>query len=184
MKLPKSNILYTENQIRARVNELGLRINADLNDDGKPIVCVCVLRGAIMFYTDLMKAIDNENIVYEFMTLQSYESALMTSDTMVTTGKVRLVQDLRTDVSGKHVLIVEDIVDSGHTVAYLKKYFEDKNALDVKVACLLDKPAARQVDVQADYIAFTLERPAYIIGYGLDANQKYRNLNGIYEVIE
>jgi hypoxanthine phosphoribosyltransferase len=176
--------LYTENEIRARVNELGIRINADMNDDGKPIVCVCVLRGAIMFYTDLMKAIDNENVVYDFITLQSYESALMTSDSMVTTGKVRLVQDLRTDVSGKHVLIVEDIVDSGYTVAYLKRYFEDKNAIDVKIACLLDKPSNRQVNVSADYVAFTLQRPAYIIGYGLDANQKYRNLNAIYEVIE
>ena len=184
MKLPKCNVLYTENEIRAKVNELGLKINADMNDDGKPIVCVCVLRGAVMFFTDLMKAIDNENVVYDFITLQSYESALMTSESMVTTGKVRLVQDLRTDVSGKHVLVVEDIVDSGHTVAYLKQYFEGKNAIDVKIACLLDKPATRQVDVKADYVAFTLQRPAYIIGYGLDSNQKYRNLNGIYEVIE
>ena len=183
MKLPKCNELFSENQIRARVNQLGLQILADLGD-GKPIVCVCVLRGAVMFFTDLMKAVDSENVVYDFITLQSYETAMVQSETMQTTGKVRLVQDLRMDVAGKHVLVVEDIVDSGHTVAYLKKYFENKNALDVKIACLLDKPMTRQVDVKADYIAFSLERPAYIIGYGLDSNQKYRNLNGIYEVIE
>lgn len=183
MKLPKSNELFSENQIRAKVNELGLKIQAEFNDD-KPIVCVCVLRGAVMFFTDLMKAIDSEQVLYDFITLQSYETAMVQSESMQTTGRVRLVQDLRTDVSGKHVLVVEDIVDSGYTVAYLRKYFENKGALDVKIACLLDKPAGRKVDVSVDYTAFTLERPAYIIGYGLDANQKYRNLNGIYEVIE
>ncbi len=183
MKLPTCNELFSENQIRARVNELGLQIQADFND-GKPIVCVCVLRGAVMFFTDLMKAVDSENVVFDFITLQSYETAMVQSESMKTTGRVRLVQDLRTDVTGKHVLVVEDIVDSGHTVDYLRRYFESKNALDVKIACLLDKPMARKVDVAADYVAFSLERPAYIIGYGLDANQKYRNLNGIYEVIE
>lgn len=185
MKLPKSNVLFSENVIRERIAELGKKINAEYNDD-KPIVCVCVLRGAVMFYTDLMKSIDNENVVYDFITLQSYESAMVEgpSNTMTTTGRVRLVQDLRMDVTGKHVLVVEDIVDSGHTIAYLRKYFEGKNALDVKIACLLDKPMSRKVDAPVDYIAFTLERPAYIIGYGLDADQRYRNLDGIYEVIE
>ena len=102
---------------------------------------------------------------------------------MQTTGKIKLIQDMRENVAGKHVLVVEDIVDSGNTVHYLREYFEGKDALDVKIACLLDKPMARKVKAEADYVAFTLARPAYIIGYGLDDDQYYRNLNGIYEVV-
>lgn len=176
------NVLYTEEVIRARVRELGKEIAKNYDDD-KPIVCVCVLRGAVMFYTDLMKEIKSDNVVYDFVTLSSYENALV-AGSMATTGKIKLIQDLRENVEGKHVLVVEDIVDSGYTVEYIRQYFAAKNPLDVKIACLLDKPMCRKTDAKADYIAFTLERPAYIIGYGLDSDQKYRNLDGIYEVIE
>ena len=184
MNLPKSNILFSEEQIRKRVKEIGKALTQKYSDN-KPIVCVCVLRGAIMFFTDLMKEIDSENVVYEFITLQSYESAMVQGETsMVTTGRVKLVQDLRTSVEDKHVLVVEDIVDSGYTLSFLRQYFQNKNALDVTVACLLDKPLSRKIEVKVDYTAFTLERSSYIIGYGLDADQKYRNLNGIYEVVQ
>lgn len=176
------NVLYTEADICARVKEMGAQITETYTDD-KPVVCVCVLRGAVMFYTDLMKEIKSDNVVYDFVTLSSYENALV-AGSMTTTGKIKLIQDLRENVEGKHVLVVEDIVDSGFTVAYLRQYFASKNPLDVRIACLLDKPMCRKTDAKADYVAFTLERPAYIIGYGLDSDQKYRNLDGIYEVIE
>ena len=175
------NILYSEAEIRARVKELAEDISAGYGDD-KPIVCVCVLRGAVMFYTDLMKELKSDAVVYDFVTLSSYENA-MVEGTMSTTGRIKLIQDLRENVEGKHVLVVEDIVDSGYTVDYLRKYFAAKNAADVKIACLLDKPMSRKVDAKADYVAFTLERPSFIIGYGLDCDQKYRNLDGIYEAV-
>ena len=177
----KKNLLCSEQDIRVRVKELAAEISACYKDD-KPVVCVCVLRGAVMFFTDLMKEIKSDAVVYDFVTLSSYENA-MVEGTMSTTGKIKLIQDLRENVEGKHVLVVEDIVDSGFTVDYLRRYFASKNALDVKIACLLDKPMSRKVDAHADYVAFTLERPAFIIGYGLDYDQKYRNLDGIYEVV-
>ena len=174
--------LYSETCIRNRIKELAAEISKNYTDD-KPVVCVCVLRGAVMFYTDLMKELRNDNLVYDFVTLSSYEHALV-SGGMTTSGRVRLIQDLRENVEGKHVLVVEDIVDSGYTIEYLRTYFASKNPIDVKIACLLDKPMTRKVDAHADYIAFTLERPAFIIGYGLDSNQRYRNLPGIYEVVD
>lgn len=182
MNLPKSNVLFSEQAIRARIKEMSKDIMADFDND-KPIVCVCVLRGAVMFFTDLVKELDTDRVVLDLVTLASYESALVSGGNMQTTGRVRLIQDMRENVEGKNVLVVEDIVDSGHTINYLRSYFENKNASQVKIACLLDKPMTRQVPVQADYVAFTLERPAYIIGYGLDDGQKYRNLPGIYEVV-
>ncbi len=181
MKLPRCKILYCEDEIKRRVKALGAEITKQY-DDGKPLVCVCVLRGAVMFFTDLMKEIDSENVVYDFVTLSSYETA-MVEGTMATTGKVKLIHDLRENVEGKHVLVVEDIVDSGYTIDYIRKYFATKKPLDIRVACLLDKPKSRKVEAYADYIAFTLSYSPYIIGYGLDSDQKFRNLNAIYEVI-
>lgn len=173
----KTNVLYSREVLEKRIAELGQEIKQTYPADNKPIICLCVLRGAVMFYADLMKSIDDERVVFDFITLSSY-------DYTTTTGKVKLVQDLRCDVKDAHVLIVEDIIDSGYTLQYLKKYFAGKEAADVKVATLLDKPMARKVDITPDFTAFTLSRPAFIIGYGLDLDQKYRNLDCILEVIE
>ena len=175
MKEPNKRLLYSEAEIRARVKELAQDIAKDYTDD-KPILCVCVLRGAVMFYTDLVKELSDKHLIFDFVTLSSYENA------MYSEGRIKLIQDLRESAEDRHVLVVEDIVDSGYTVAYLRKYFASKNALDVRIACLLDKPMTRKVDSKADYVAFTLQRDAFIIGYGLDCAQRYRNLNGIYEV--
>ena len=174
MKLPKCNELFSENQIRAKVNELGVKIKAEFND-GKPIVCVCVLRGAVMFFADLMKAIDSEQVVYDFITLQSYETAMVQSESMQTTGKVRLVQDLRTDVSDKHVLVVEDIVDSGKTLSHLVRYLKERGAASVKTCTLLDKPDRRAVDFTPDYCGKIIP-DEFVVGFGLDYDEKYRNL--------
>lgn len=182
MKL-KSQILFDEKTIRTQVKRVAEEIARDFGGDDTDLVCVCVLRGAVMFYADLMKELTLENVVYDFVTLQSYESARIDGGTMGTTGVIKLIQELRTSVEGKNVIVVEDIVDSGYTVEYLRRYFKDKNAKNVRIAALLDKPLGRKVEAKADYLAFTLERNAFIIGYGLDCDQKYRNLPGIYEVV-
>ena len=181
MNLPNCRVVFSHEQIQERLDELGKEITSFYKDD-KPIVCVCVLRGAVIFFADLIKRIDSDKVVCDFVTLQSYETAMEVGG-MQTTGRIKLIQDMRESVKDKHVLVVEDIVDSGNTVNYLHEYFKGKEALDVKIACLLDKPMARKVEVKVDYIAFTLERPAYIIGYGLDDDQRYRNLDAIYEII-
>ena len=181
MNLPKCNVVFSREQIEERLVALGKEITSFYNDD-KPIVCVCLLRGAVMFFSDLIRHIDSDKVVCDFVTLQSYETAMEVGG-MQTTGKIKLIQDMREKVKGKHVLVVEDIVDSGNTVNYLHEYFKGKEAIDVKIACLLDKPMSRKVEVKVDYVAFTLSRPAYIIGYGLDDGQKYRNLDAIYEIV-
>lgn len=183
MKL-NNRILYDEATIRSRIKEVAAEIMRDYEGDETELVCVCVLRGAVMFYTDLMKELAIENLVYDFVTLQSYENARIAGGTMGTTGVIKLIQELRTNVEDKNVIVVEDIVDSGYTVEYLRRYFKDKKAKSVKIAALLDKPLGRKVEAKADYLAFTLERNAFIIGYGLDCDQKYRNLPGIYEVVD
>ena len=128
-----------------------------------------------MFFTELVQKIRGE-VVLDFMTLSSYDSGTSSS------GKVRMVNGIREDVKGKHVLIVEDIIDSGHTIKFLREYFSEKDPVDVKVACLLDKPMSRQVHADVDFKAFTLEKPSFVIGYGLDYDQHYRNLSNILEV--
>lgn len=177
MEKLKMRLLYDEDEIRRRVKEVAREIAAGYTDD-EPILAVCILRGAVMFFTDLVKEMPDRNVMFDFVTLSSYENA------MYTTGRVKLIQDLRESVEGRHVLVVEDIVDSGYTIDYIRRYFAAKNPLDVKVACLMDKPMTRKVDAYADYKVFTLERDAFIVGYGLDCGQLYRNLNGIYEVVD
>ena len=169
----KFKTLHDSSEINARIKELGEKISAKYND-GKPILCVCVLRGSFMFFAELVKHIKGEVIV-DFITLSSYEATS-------STGKVNLVSGLRESVEDRHVVIIEDIIDSGRTIQFLRGYFADKNALSVEVACLIDKPMTRQVEAAADYIAFTLTRPAFIVGYGLDYDQRFRNLDGIMEI--
>ena len=123
MNLPKSKVVYSAEQLQARIAELGAQITKDY-DDGKPLVCVCVLRGAVMFFADLMKRIDSEQVVYDFVTLSSYENSMVVGGNMQTTGKIKLIADMREKVEGKHVLVIEDIVDSGNTVNYLREYFK------------------------------------------------------------
>ncbi len=169
----KTKVLIDNKTIEARVKELGETISAQYTD-GKPILCVCVLRGAFMFFSELVRHIKGD-VTVDFITVSSYAATK-------TTGKVTLVSELREKVEGKHILIIEDIVDSGYTIDFLRKYFRDKNALSVKVACLIDKPMSRIISVKADYIAFTLDKNVFIVGYGLDYEQKFRNLDNISEV--
>ncbi len=171
----KLHILYSQEEIRKQVAIVAEQIKADIVDD-EPIVFVCVLKGAFMFFSDLVQQFNQTNVVASFITLSSYEGGTESR------GKVNLVQDLKDSVENKHVVIVEDIIDSGRTIEYLRDYFADKKTKSVKTVCLLDKPLRRVVNVSCDYKAFTMKTDKFVIGYGLDYNQYFRNLPNIYYV--
>lgn len=174
--MPKMNLLYDETQIRERIKRLAAEIMQDYSDE-KPIVCVCVLRGAVLFFSDLIKELKGDKIMLDFVWVSSYQNR-------VSSGQVKMLSGLRDPVRDKHVLIVEDIVDTGYTLSFLYDYFADLDALDVKSVCLLNKPMTRKVDIKPDHVAFTLQSSAFVVGYGLDQDEIYRNYNGIYEVVE
>ena len=159
-------VLITEEQIHARAKEIGKESERDYA--GKEIILVGILRGAVLWMADVMKN-TNLDMTIDFMAVSSYGSGKKTS------GIVKINKDLDTDIEGKNVIIVEDIVDSGYTLNYLKGYFESREAKTVKICTLLDKPEGRKVDIDVDYIGFTVD-DRFIIGYGLDYDQKYRNL--------
>lgn len=159
-------VMITQEQISERAAQIGREIKKDF--DGEPVVLVGILRGAVMWMVDIMKNV-NLDMVIDFMAVSSYGSSTKSS------GVVRINKDLDTDVAGKNVIIVEDIVDSGTTLSYLRGYFENREAKAVKICTLLDKPSGRKVDIDVDYIGFTVD-DRFIVGYGLDYDQRYRNL--------
>ena len=160
------NILFTEEQIRRRAAEIGRQIAEDYA--GEPVYLVGTLRGAVVWMADIMKAIPNETEV-DFVMASSYGSGT------TTTGVVKIKKDLEGDIYGKNVLIIEDIVDTGTTLKHLKAYLADRNPKSIRICTLLDKPSRRNAEIQADYIGFEIEN-LFVIGYGLDYDQKYRNL--------
>lgn len=164
-----TKVLVTREEIAAEVKKLGQRITEDYQ--GKELMLVGILKGAVVFFSDLVREIDLP-LKMEFMAVSSYGAATRT------TGVVNLVKDLTVDITGMHVLIVEDIVDSGMTLSYLKKYLSTRGAASIKIATLLDKPERRRVDLTADYYCFTIP-DEFVVGYGLDYAEKYRNLPDI-----
>ena len=164
-----SRVLVTREEIAEAVAQLGRRITEDYQ--GKPLMMVGILKGAIVFFSDLIREIDLP-VKTEFMAVSSYGAATKT------TGVVNLVKDLTVDITGMHVLIVEDIVDSGMTLSYLSKYLSTLGAASIRIATLLDKPERRRVDLKADYYCFTIP-DEFVVGYGLDYAEKYRNLPDI-----
>ncbi|MBT8762437.1 hypoxanthine phosphoribosyltransferase [Desulfohalobiaceae bacterium Ax17] len=166
-------VVYSQRDIQARVQELGAQISKDYANE--PLVAVCVLKGAFVFFADLMRAltIDPE---MDFVRLSSY------ADQTSTTGKVVFSKDMEISVENKNVLVVEDIVDSGHSINYLTKVLEARKPKSIKICALLDKRERREVDVQVDYPGFVLEK-GFVVGYGLDYAEKYRNKDGIYELV-
>ncbi len=163
-------VLVTREEIARKVRELGERITEDYK--GKEPVMVCILKGACMFFTDLIREIDLP-LSLDFMAISSYGSATKTS------GVVRVLKDLDNAIVGKDVIIVEDIVDTGVTLSYLQKMLYQRGAASLKVAALLDKAARRTVkDLKVDYVCFDIP-DAFVVGYGLDYDQKYRNLPDI-----
>ena len=159
-------ILYTEEQIKARVDELARQIEKDY--DGEELILLCTLKGAVLFMADMMKAINLDTMI-DFIAASSYGSGTSSS------GFVKVTKDVSMDLYNKNVLIIEDIVDSGTTLKFMKEYLQDRNPKSVRIATLLDKPARRTADVTPDYVGFTVD-DLFIIGYGLDYDQRYRNL--------
>ncbi|MFD1430968.1 hypoxanthine phosphoribosyltransferase [Lacticaseibacillus mingshuiensis] len=159
-------VLYSKEDIDAITARLADQIKADYA--GKNPLVICILKGAIMFMTDLVRAVD-DYMEIDFMDVSSYGNATESS------GEVKILKDLDTSVSGRDLLIVEDIVDTGRTLFYLKKLFNTRNARSIKICALMDKPEGRVVDVHADYVGTTVPNE-FVVGYGLDYAEKYRNL--------
>ena len=163
--LRPSEILLSEEQIQKRVAELALEIRADFPDD---LHVIAVLKGAFMFLSDLVRHTPG-HVSMDFMAVSSYAKGTTTS------GEVRLLKDLDTTLAGRNVVIVEDIVDTGLTLTYLQDILRARNPRSLRTACLLSKPSRRQVDVKVEYIGFTIE-DRFVVGYGLDYAEQYRNL--------
>lgn len=162
----KLETLIAEEDLQRRIQELGAQISKDY--EGREIIMLCVLKGGVMFMADLAKRV-TVPMKMEFMAVSSYGNEYQSS------GIVKIIKDLDEPIDGKDVLIVEDIIDSGRTLSYLKNILEARNPNSIKICTLLDKPDQRVVDVDVDYVGFTIP-DSFVIGYGLDYHQLYRNL--------
>jgi len=169
---PSLRLIFPEKEIRKTVRRLGKQITKDY--DGREIFIVSVMKGSIMFLADLVREI-KVPVSYDFMAISSYGAATKSS------GVVRIIKDLDLPVESKHVLIVEDIIDSGLTLHYLLNNIRTRNVASLKVCTLLDRPYRREVEVQVDYNGFETTDD-FVVGYGLDLNQKYRNLRDIFAI--
>lgn len=158
--------MLSEEELNTRIRELGQQISKDY--EGEEVFLVCILKGAAFFACELAKRI-TVPVTIDFMATSSYGSGTVSS------GEVQIKKDLDLGVEGKNVIIVEDIIDSGNTLNYLSGLFKDRKAKSIKMCAMLDKPERREVDVPMDYIGFTIP-DAFVVGYGLDYDQKYRNL--------
>ena len=162
------NILLTDEAIQTRVRELGAQIAADY--EGKNPVMICILKGAVMFYTDLLRAMPIP-LSLDFMAVSSYGNRTKAS------GEVEIRKDLSNSIENRHVIIVEDIIDSGFTLTYLTRMLAARGASSIAIATLLDKPSRRApgITLKADYSGFEIP-DAFVVGYGLDYDETYRNL--------
>lgn len=163
-----AEVLIDEAMINRRVAELGADISRDYAD--KPdLVLICILKGGVVFLTDLMRQISVPHEI-DFLSMSSYGRGARAS-----TGNVRIDMDLRAEVTGKHLLIVEDIIDSGHTLRFVMDVLQARRPASVRLCALLDKPSRRTVDITVDYTGFVIENK-YVFGYGLDLDEKFRNM--------
>lgn len=171
-KMKIGKIMIKENELNARVSELAEMINKDYGD--RELVVIGVLKGCFVFMADLVKKLKADVRVY-FMEISSYQSGTVSS------GKITIKKDLDVDIEGKDVLIAEDIIDSGNTLSQLTEILKERKPNSIKVCTLLSKPARRQVEFEADYTGFEIE-DKFIIGYGLDCAEQFRQLPYIAEV--
>ena len=162
--------LISTEQIQTRIREMGAQIERDY-PAGENIHLVGVLKGGFMFMADLVRAM-SARVTLDFIAVSSYAKSTKSS------GEVRMLKDLDAGLEGRHVIIVEDIVDTGLTLTYLQDILRARAPKSLKTACLLSKPSRRKVDVGVDYIGFTIE-DRFVVGYGLDYAEKYRNLSHI-----
>jgi len=170
----KKNILYSKETIEERVNELAETISRDY--EGGEIVFVCVLKGAFIFLADLTRRLKVPHVV-DFVRLASYGSGTVSS------GKITITKDIETSIEGKDVVIVEDIIDTGITLDFLKDRLKKSNPNSLKICALLDKEERREVEVDVDYVGFIIE-DKFVVGYGLDFDEKFRCLSDIYVIEE
>lgn len=164
--------LFDRAQIEARARELGREISSHYGDE--PLVCVCVLKGAYAFFTDLMRNLTIHPVM-DFVRLSSY------ADQTSRQSKMVFSKDMEIDIKDKHVLVIEDIVDTGHSMKFLLKVLEARSPKSIRIAAMIDKTERREVDIKVDYVGFPLEK-GYIVGYGLDYAEQYRELDGIFDL--
>ena len=158
-------VLITREELDAKISEIGCRITEDYRD--RDPIFVGVLKGCFIFMADLLRCVDIR-CAMDFMAVSSYSG-------VKSTGAVKINKDLSEDIAGRHIIIVEDILDSGVTLSYLKRYLLGRRPASVAIVTLLDKPSRRKADVYADYFCFEVP-DAFVVGYGLDYNEHYRNL--------
>jgi hypoxanthine phosphoribosyltransferase len=161
-----AEILITEEQIQAKTRELGRQISRRY--EGQDLLLICVLKGAVAFLADLMREITIPHEI-DFMAISSYGASTESS------GVVRILKDLDTNIEGRNVLIVEDIIDTGRTLNYITRNLKTRHPKSVRVCTLLDKPSRREIDVELDYVGFEIPNK-FVIGYGLDFAEIYRSL--------
>ncbi len=162
-------VLIERQDIAKRVSELGKQISNDYK--GESVTLVCTLRGASIFFADLVREIEGE-VVIDFIAVSSYGAGTSSS------GEVKMIKDLSEPIKDKNVIIVEDIIDTGVTLCYLKKLLLARSPKSLKVCSLLDKPSRRKVDFEGDYVGFEIENE-FVVGYGLDYNEKMRNFKDV-----
>jgi len=167
VKADLAHVLYTKEEIQARVAELAAQIDKDY--EGRDILVVGVLKGAVMIMADLVRALKS-HLTMDWMAVSSYGSGTQSS------GVVRILKDLDSDLMGKHVLIVEDIIDSGLTLSWLKSNLESRGPASVEICTLLRKPEAAKVEIDVKYVGMDIPNE-FVVGYGLDYAEKYRNLD-------
>lgn len=170
MKKDFEKILIDKDEIAARIKEIAAQIDEDYQ--GEPLLLVGILKGSVLFFSDLIREI-NLPVSMDFMAISSYGSGTTSS------GEVKMIKDLDKTINGKNVLIVEDIIDSGNTLAYLKRLLLSRKPKSLKICTLLDKPDRRKADITVDYCCFTIP-DEFVVGYGLDYDELYRGEKDIY----
>jgi len=167
-------VVIDSETLRRRVTELGAEVSACYQ--GKPLVAVCVLKGAFLFFADLVRHIQSDSLEIDFVRMASYGGG-------TSRGRQTIFsKDMEVDVAGKHVLLVEDIVDTGHSVEFLLEVLEKRGAESIRLCAVVDKHERREVDVTVDFAGFPLQK-GFIVGYGMDYAEKYRELDAIYELV-
>ena len=159
------NVLINESRIEKRLDEMAKEIDKDY--EGREIILIGILKGSVVFMVELAKRLKTK-VQFEFIEVSSYEGT-------ESTGKVKIVKDIKNSIEGKDVLIIEDIIDTGTTLAFLKEYLKLKRPNSLKIASLLSKPSRRTKELDVEYIGFRID-DKFVVGYGLDYNQNYRNL--------
>lgn len=163
----KIKVLIEKKKLEKRIEELATEIQKDYL--GEDILVICILKGSLYFTVDLTKKINNDKLEIDFMRISSY------GDELTSSGKINIIKDLETDINGRNVLVVEDIIDTGNTLYYLKDILEKRNPRSLKICTLLDKKSRRIKNVVPEYIGFEIE-DKFVVGYGLDYKDCFRNL--------